>query len=255
MSELNIAGKGVLITGGCGGIGLGVAEAFAAAGKRVWLADKNIAGGEALQQRFPDVRCIEVDLGDCKQSDERLKPLLTGSDAPEILVNGVGYSPKYAASGERWTPWTMPLDHWRQILAINLDSIFYTTALALPAMIERKYGRVINIISVVSRMSGGGVAPVHYVTAKTGLLGLTRATAHEVGQYGITVNGISPGRIDTPMIHDVPDAVNEAIAKGLPLRRLGLPRDIAGSALFLASDLADYLTGLVIEVNGGGYMV
>lgn len=255
MSELNIPAKSVLITGGCGGIGLGVAEAFAAAGKRVWLADKNTAGGQALQQRFPDVRCIEVDLSDCKQIDERLKPLLTGSDAPEILVNGVGYSPKYAPSGDRWTTWTMPLDHWRQVLAINLDSIFYTTALALPTMIERKYGRVINIISLVSRMSGGGVAPVHYVTAKTGLLGLTRATAHEVGQYGITVNGINPGRIDTPMIHDVPDAVNEAIAKGLPLRRLGLPRDVAGSALFFASDLADYLTGVVVEVNGGGYMV
>lgn len=255
MSELSIRANSVLITGGCGGIGLGIAEAFAAAGKHVWLADRNCVGADDLRKRFPDVRCIEVDLSDFSQIDGRLKPLLTGADAPEILVNGVGYSPKYAPSGERWTPWTMPLDHWRQVLSINLDSIFYTTSLALPAMIDRKYGRVINIISMVSRMSGGGVAPIHYVTAKTGLLGLTRATAQEVGQYGITVNGINPGRIDTPMIRDVPDAVNASIAKGLPLRRLGLPRDVAGSALFFASDLADYITGAVVEVNGGGYMV
>lgn len=89
----------------------------------------------------------------------------------------------------------------------------------------------------------------------TTLLGLTRTTAQEVGPHGVTVNGINPGRIDTPMIHDVPDEVNQNIAKSLPLRRLGTPADIAGSALFLASDLADYLTGVVIEVNGGGYML
>ena len=137
---------------------------------------------------------------------------------------------------------------------VDLDSIFYTSALAIPKMIERGYGRIINIASMVSRTSGGGVAPVHYVTAKTALLGLTRATAQDAGRYGITVNAINPGRIDTPMIRDVPDKVNESIARSIPLKRLGTPQDVAGSALFLASRLADYLTGVVIEVNGGMYM-
>lgn len=255
MNTLNITAKSVLITGGCGGIGLGVAQAFAEQGKRVWLADRNVAGARMLTERFDSVRCIEVDLSDFAQIDARLKPLLQGADAPEVLINGVGHSPKYRASGERWTPWNMPIEHWRDVLTINLDSVFHVTSLALPTMIERRYGRVINIISVVSRMSGGGVAPVHYVTAKTGLLGLTRATAQEVGPHGVTVNAINPGRIDTPMIRDVPDEVNQQIARSLPLRRLGTPADVAGSALFLASDLADYLTGVVIEVNGGAYMV
>lgn len=254
MSELNIAGKTVLITGGCGGIGLGIAKAFAQGGKTVILADRNIEAGEALRRDYPNVQCIEVDLGDFAAIDAKLKPLLAGEDAPEILINGVGASPKYAPSGDRWTAWTMPLEHWRQVIGINLDTIFYTSSLAIPKMIERGYGRIINIASMVSRTSGGGVAPVHYVTGKTALLGLTRATAHETGKYGITVNAINPGRIDTPMIRDVPDKVNESIARSIPLKRLGTPADVAGSALFLASDLADYLTGVVIEVNGGMYM-
>jgi 3-oxoacyl-[acyl-carrier protein] reductase len=254
MSDLNIAGSRVLITGGCGGIGLGVASAFAALGKEVHLADRNVTPAADLRRRYANVHTIEVDLGDFAQIDAKLKPFLAGQDAPEILVNGVGASPKYAPSGERWTAWTMPLDHWRQVIAINLDTIFYTSSLAIPGMIERGYGRIINIASMVSRTSGGGVAPVHYVTAKTALLGLTRATAHETGRYGVTVNAINPGRIDTPMIRDVPDKVNESIARSIPLKRLGTPNDVAGSALFLASSLADYLTGVVIEVNGGMYM-
>lgn len=254
MKAHGISAKSVLITGGCGGIGLGIGRAFAEQGLKVWLVDRNVAGGQALKDEFSNVHTLEVDLSNCADIDTKLKPLLQAEDAPEVLVNGVGYSPKYKAPGERWTTWNMPLEHWREVVGINLDSIFYTTALALPRMMERRYGRVINIISVVSRMSGGGVAPAHYVTAKTGLLGLTRVTAQEVGQFGVTVNGINPGRIDTPMIHDVPDEVNKQIAATLPLRRLGTPADIAGSALFLASDMADYLTGMVIEVNGGGYM-
>ncbi len=255
MNTLNIRAKSVLVTGGCGGIGLGVGQAFAEQGKQVWLVDKNTAGANALTARFPNVKTLEVDLGDFAQVEQKLGPLLRGDDAPEVLINGVGWSPKYKQAGERWTAWNMPIEHWREVMAVNLDSVFLTTALALPRMIERRYGRVINIITVAARVGGGGVAPVHYVTAKTGLLGLTRVTAQEVGPHGVTVNGINPGRIDTPMIRDVPDEVNQAIAKGLPLRRLGTPADIAGSALFLASDLADYLTGVVIEVNGGGYML
>jgi len=233
---------------------MGIAEAFAQLGKDVVLADRNITPADELCKKYTNVRCIAVDLGNFSDIDEKLKPLLIGDGAPDILVNGVGYSPKYAPSGERWTAWTMPLDHWREVLTVDLDSIFYTSALAIPKMIERGYGRIINIASMVSRTSGGGVAPVHYVTAKTALLGLTRATAQYAGKYGITVNAINPGRIDTPMIRDVPDKVNESIARSIPLKRLGTPQDVAGSALFLASRLADYLTGVVIEVNGGMYM-
>ena len=98
------------------------------------------------------------------------------------------------------------------------------------------------------------MAPIHYVTAKTAVLGLTRVTAQEAGRYGITVNAVSPGRIDTPMIRDVPDKVNQSIARNIPLQRLGTPKDVAGAIVFLASELADYLTGVVIDINGGMYM-
>jgi 3-oxoacyl-[acyl-carrier protein] reductase len=254
MSGLEIRGTSVLITGGCGGIGLGIAVEFANRGLSVVLADRDISGARVLCAANPNVRCIEVDLSSFSAIDEKLKPLMSSDDAPDILVNGVGISPKYSPSGERWTAWTMPIDHWQDVLRVDLDSIFYTSGLILPKMIERGAGRIINIASMVSRTSGGGVAPVHYVTAKTALLGLTRVTAHEVGKYGITVNAINPGRIDTPMIQDVPEKVNQSIARSIPLQRLGTPKDVAGTAVFLASELADYLTGVVIEVNGGMHM-
>jgi 3-oxoacyl-[acyl-carrier protein] reductase len=255
MNGLEIRGKSVLITGGCGGIGLGVATEFANRGLSVLLADRDISGAAALCASNPNVRCIEVDLSSFRAIDEKLKPILTGNDAPDILVNGVGISPKYAPSGERWTAWNMPLDHWQDILRLDLDSIFYTTSLVLPKMIERRRGRIVNIASLVSRTSGGGVAPIHYVTAKTALLGLTRTTAQEAGPFGITVNAVNPGRIDTAMIRDVPEKVNQSIARNIPLQRLGTPKDIAGAIVFLASELADYLTGVVIEVNGGMHMM
>ena len=254
MNGLEIRGKSVLITGGCGGIGLGVATAFADRGLSVLLADRDTSGAAALCAANPNVRCIEVDLGNFSAIDAKLKPILTGDDAPDILVNGVGISPKYSPSGERWTAWTMPLDHWQDVLRVDLDSIFYTSSLVLPKMIERRSGRIINIASLVSRTSGGGVAPIHYVTAKTALLGLTRVTAQEAGPYGITVNAVNPGRIDTPMIRDVPEKVNQSIARNMPLQRLGTPKDVASAIVFLASELADYLTGVVIEVNGGMHM-
>lgn len=242
------------MTGGCGGMGLGVGEYFAQQGIGVVLVDKSVAPGQALAAKYPGlVQLIEIDLANHALVNERLGPMFAADDAPEVLINGAGWSPKYDAEGKPWKPWTMPLEHWQLVMGINVDATFNMCRLALPAMVKRKYGRIVNIASLAAR-TGGGVAPVHYVTSKAALLGMTKAIAKDVGQYNITVNAINPGRIDTPMIHDVPDEVNQGYAARIPLGRLGTPQDIAGTIAYLCSDLGDYLTGTTIEVNGGLYM-
>jgi 3-oxoacyl-[acyl-carrier protein] reductase len=250
---MEIRGKRVIITGGCGGIALGIAKLFAELDKRVILVDRNIEPGLQLAQEFSNVECIQLDMSDHQAVETRLGPLLNAEDSPEILVNAVGWSPKYDADGKPWKPWTIPMDHWREVVSVNVEAPFNMCRLALPKMIERRYGRIINIGSVVAR-NGGGVAPLHYVTSKAAVLGLTIGVAKDVAEFGITVNAVNPGRIDTPMIHDVSEETNRFLMSRIPLGRFGRPRDVAGSVAFLASDYADYITGTAIEVNGGLYV-
>ncbi len=250
---MHIRGQSALVTGGCGGIGRSIGERFAAAGLRVLLADRDVRAGEELRRRHSNVETIEVDLGDHREIDRVLRPRLKDLDAPDILVNGVGISPKSDARGSAWRTWEMPIEQWQQVLDVNLTAYFYCSQIVLPRMIARRAGRIVNIASLAAR-TGGYVAPAHYVATKAGVLGLTKIMAKETGPFGITVNAINPGRIDTPMIHDVSEEVNQSYVARIPLGRLGQPDDVASVVLFLASDLADYLTGTAVEVNGGLYM-
>ena len=249
---MDIKGDHVLVTGGCGDIGLGIARAFLDQGKRVTLVDLDIVPGKALAAEHGRISLVELDLADADAVETRLGPLARLPDAPDVLINGVGWTPKTNPEGKPWTTWEMPVEHFSRVVAVNLTAVFQCTGLFIPAMLERGHGRIINIASLATRI-GGAVAPVHYVSGKSGVLGLTKVVARELGGTGLTINAINPGRIDTRMIKDVADEVNQAIAARIPVGRLGLPSDVAKVCLFLASDLADYLTGTTIEVNGGLY--
>lgn len=248
-----IVGERVWITGGCGGIGLAMAEAFASAGRAVVLFDRDVEPGAALSERFPEVRRIAVDLSDPAAIDAALPPLLEAGDAPDILVNNVGISPKYDAQGNRLRSWTLTLGDWEHVFATNVTAYFLCARHVIPGMIERGGGRIINIASYAAR-TGGYQPAVHYVASKAAVLGLTKGLAKDLGRHGILVNAINPGRIETAMTRDVSDEVNQALIPSIPVGRLGLPDDIAKATLFLASTLADYLTGTALEVNGGLYM-
>jgi 3-oxoacyl-[acyl-carrier protein] reductase len=250
---MKIRGNSVLITGGCGGIGMEMAQAFLAEGKRVILVDRAVARGEALAAGHIGVTCIRCDLADADDVVAALAPVFAHEDAPDILINNVGISPKFDKDGNRVTVWTMPLEDWEQVFATNVRSYFLCTKLALPRMIDRGYGRIINIASYAARTTGYQAA-THYVASKAAVLGLTKSVAKEVTPLGINVNAINPGRIATVMTQDVSEDVNRALLDSIPARRLGRPDDIAKVAVFLASDLADYLTGTAIEVNGGLYL-
>jgi NAD(P)-dependent dehydrogenase (short-subunit alcohol dehydrogenase family) len=146
----------------------------------------------------------------------------------------------------------MTSDMWDDVMHVNLDGTFYCTKAFIEGMLERKYGRVINISSVVGRMGNFGQA--NYTASKAGMIGLTKALAKEFAGKGVTVNAIAPGFIETDMVKGVPDEVMDKILSRIPLGRLGKASEVAGTVAFLASQEGDYITGQVIDINGGLYI-
>jgi NAD(P)-dependent dehydrogenase (short-subunit alcohol dehydrogenase family) len=250
---MQIAGRTVFITGGCGGIGLAAAQRFLEQGKLVVLIDKDTEKGRAAFNGSTSVRLVQVDLSDREQLAASLRELSSEGISPDVLVNNAGISPKFDAEGNRLKVWTIDLDQWDQVMAVNLTSYFQCIRHCLPEMIERRTGRIINVGSYAAR-TGGYQATSHYQVSKSAIFGLTRAVAKEAAPFGITVNTVNPGRIMTSMTADVSPEVNEQFIKSVPLGRLGVPDDVAKAIVFLASDHADYITGAAIEVNGGVFM-
>jgi 3-oxoacyl-[acyl-carrier protein] reductase len=249
------AGQTVIVTGAVGGIGSAIVEGFVAQGARVGLIDFDRSGGQAFEARLRadghTVKFVDADVSSfeaCKRAYEAIAAELGGVD---ILVNNVGISPK--TEGRALRVFEMPPTEWEKVVAVNLNSVFYMTHLASPHMVEQRAGRVINMSSVAGKAYCDIVA-AHYAATKAGLLGLTRHWAAELGEFNITVNGLAPGRISTPLLKSVPQEINDAVARVTALKRLGTPEEVADACLFLASDQARFVTGQVLDVAGGWLM-
>ncbi|EFF73806.1 SDR family oxidoreductase [Achromobacter piechaudii] len=250
-----LQGQVALVTGAVGGIGAAIVEGLLAQGARVGLVDFNAQAGqafeEALKERGHDVVFAHADVAhydSCQAAYERITSEL---GAATILVNNVGISPK--TDGRALKVWEMPPAEWDRVVSVNLNSVFYMTRLATPHMVKQRQGRVINMSSVAGKAYCDIVA-AHYAATKAGLIGLTRHWAAELGPYDVTVNGLAPGRISTPLLKSVPQEINDAVAQVTALRRLGTPEEVADACLFFASDQARFVTGQVLDVAGGWLM-
>ena len=245
----------VLITGAAGGIGAAIAERYAQDGAAVGLVDVDAVAGRALAARLTQAgyfaHFAKADVGhylECEASCHAIEAALGPIDT---LVNNAGISPKHG--GKPMPIWEMDPAEWQQVIDVNLNSVFNFVRHLTPGMVERKFGRIVSMSSVAGKAYLDIVA-AHYSTTKAALIGMTRHLAGELGPYGITVNALAPGRIDTSMVAGAPPASNDAVIGVTPLRRLGKPVEVADACLFLTSRQADFITGQVIDVAGGWLM-
>jgi 3-oxoacyl-[acyl-carrier protein] reductase len=241
-----------IVTGGASGIGAATARALAREGARVVVMDINPASlvkmeAEMKKEGYPFF-ALQGDVASEGVVEDLMKQTLSRFGGIDLLVNNAGISPKH--QGKKANLWEMPIAEWDRVMAVNIRGYFLCCHFAVPTMIERKGGAIVNVASIAAKV-GSAITGCHYVISKAGVVGLTKVLAREVAEYGIRVNAVAPGRIDTPMILDVPRELNEQITKAVPLKRLGKSEDVADGILFLLSDAASYITGLVLDINGG----
>jgi 3-oxoacyl-[acyl-carrier protein] reductase len=237
------------ITGASRGIGRACALALADAGARVAVAARNTAQLEELAgqiragggEAFP----IAIDMLDAGSIREAFARTAKEFGPVSILVNNAGITKDGLAL-------RMKKDDWDNVLATNLTGSFLAIQQVLQHMLRERWGRIINISSVVGEMGNPGQA--NYVASKAGLIGLTKAIAQEMGSRNITVNAVAPGFVQTDMTASLSEDLKDNMLGHIPLKRIGKPEDVAAAVRFLASDEASYITGHVLDVNGGLYM-
>ncbi len=241
--------KVALVTGASQGIGRETAHALAQAGAKVAIAARNEEKLATLAQEISsnggEAFAIRMDVADAEQIKAGFKAVLEKFGKLDILVNN-------AAITRDGLAMRMKVDDWEAVLRTNLTGAHLCTQQALPVMMKARAGRIINIASIVAEMGNAGQS--NYVASKAGLIGLTKAIAVEIASRNITVNAIAPGFIETPMTDVLPDKVKEELKTRIPLGRMGTGRDVAAAIVFLASDEAAYITGHVLDVNGGMYL-
>jgi 3-oxoacyl-[acyl-carrier protein] reductase len=244
-----LTNKIALVTGASQGIGRETAFALAGAGAKVALAARNEEKLASLVQEITakggEALALKMDVANADEVKAGFKQLLEKFARLDILVNNAAITRDSLAI-------RMKPDDWDAVLRTNLTGAHLCIQQALSPMMKARAGRIINITSVVAQSGNAGQA--NYVAAKAGLIGLTKAIAVEIASRNITVNAVAPGFIETPMTDVLPDTVKEELKKRIPLGRMGSPRDVTSAILFLASDEAAYITGHILNVNGGMHL-
>jgi acetoacetyl-CoA reductase len=234
-----------LVTGGVRGIGLAICEALMAEGARVAAGySRNGPAADAFLETHRD-RGATIHQGtieDHADCERVVAEVIEQHGRLDILINNAGITMDRTV--RRMTP-----EEWDHVLRVNLNGAFYMSRASLPHMIDRGYGRIVNISSVVGER--GNVGQANYAASKAGQFGLTMSLALEVANKGITVNCVAPGFIETDMTGAVPEEIMQRVIEGIPMRRLGRPEEVARVVLFLAEPASSYITGQVYSINGG----
>lgn len=240
--RIDLTGKTALVTGASRGIGESIARRLAEAGAHVLVAARSAERVNQLASELGNATGVELDIAAADVRD-RIGALL--KERPiDILVNNAGITDDDLFI-------RMKPEAWSNVIRTNLDSAFNITQEVVKKMIRARWGRVINISSVVGLMGNPG--QVNYASSKAALIGFTKALALEIGSRNVTVNAIAPGYIQTAMTDAMTDDAKEKLTERIALKRLGTPDDIANAVVFLASEQASYITGTVLNVSGGLY--
>ena len=247
--NMHLKEQTALVTGASRGIGKAIAERFGRAGACIVGTATTKEGAARIDSAFREAGIngggYVLDISADESVAHLGEAMKTGEIKPSILVNNAGITRDNLML-------RMKQQEWDEVIDTNLNSVYRLCKLCLRDMVKARYGRIINVTSVVALSGNPGQA--NYVAAKSGIIGFTRALAQEIGSRGITANCIAPGFIDTDMTAVLPAEQREKLLEQIPLGRLGLAEDIAHAAEFIASPAAGYITGEVINVNGGMYM-
>lgn len=241
------SGRVALVTGASRGIGRAIAEALAEQGIRVVGTATSDGGAQAIEERLASLggTGMRLDVADPDSVAEVLRNITERFDAPLILVNNAGITRDNILM-------RMKEDEWQDVMDTNLSALYRTSKAVLRGMTKARWGRIVNITSVVGAMGNAGQS--NYAATKAGAAGFTRALAREIGARNITVNAVAPGFIDTDMTQALGDEQRKALLAQIPLARLGEAKEVAALVAFLCSDNAAYITGETLHINGGMYM-
>lgn len=243
-----ITGQVALVTGAAKGIGFSIAQALGQCGARVAIADLDLGAAQRaaalLVEQGIDAQGFAVDVADEQQVLALVAAITGAMGAVEILVNNAGIvstGPLLEVSAQAWN----------RLLAVDLSSVFFCAKAVLPAMMDRRRGRIINIASVAGKRGGGLLGNSCYAAAKGGVIALTKGLARECGPFNITANAVTPALTDTEMTSVLAPEARARVLSDMPLGRAGTPRDIAAAVCFLACDAASFITGEIMDVDGG----
>ena len=246
---MKLTGKVALVTGAAQGIGKAIALLLARNGADLVVSDINLEKAEETAKEIraigPKAMAVKVDVANWSDVERMVTGILEKLAKIDILVNNAGITRDKLIL-------RMTEEDWDAVLGVNLKGTFNCTKAVVRHMAKQRSGKIVNIASVVGEMGNAGQA--NYSASKAGVIGLTKTIAREYAQRGINVNAIAPGYIETPMTEALPEKAKEELRKLIPMERLGKPEDVAEAVLFLVSEESSYITGQVLNVNGGIYM-
>ena len=242
---INFSNKKIIITGATGGIGNELVKKFVSLKGEVLATGTNEEKLENLKKNYPSIETVKFDISKHSEIESFIEQASSKLNGLDVLVNNAGITLDNLSL-------RMKSDEWQKVIDINLSSTFYTCKYALKKMLKTKFGRIINITSIVGHT--GNIGQANYTASKAGMIAMSKSLAIEYAKKNITINCVSPGFIQTNMTDQINDEIKKSLMSRIPMNKLGNGEDVSNSVAFLASDAASYITGETIHVNGGMYM-
>ena len=237
--------KKILVTGATGGIGHALVKKFVSLNANVLATGTKIEKLDSLKNEFPNINILKFDISNHSKIEEFVENVYSQLVGLDVLINNAGINKDNLSL-------RMKEDEWKKVIDINLGSTFLLCRSAIKKMLKNKYGRIVNITSIVGHT--GNLGQANYAASKAGIIGMTKSLALEYAKKNITLNCVSPGFIKTNMTENILENVKAMLTSRIPMSKLGSGEDVANSVAFLSSDEASYITGETIHVNGGMYM-
>ena len=242
---INFKNKKILITGATGGIGKALVKKFVSLEGSVLATGTKTEKLEALKKEFSNINILKFDISDHSKIEEFIENVSSQLNGLDVLVNNAGINVDNLSL-------RMKDEEWKKVIDVNLGSTFFLCKYAIKKMLKNKYGRIVNITSVVGHT--GNIGQANYAASKAGINGMSKSLAIEYAKKNITINCVSPGFIQSKMTDNIVESIKAVLTSRIPMAKLGTGEDVSNTVAFLSSDAASYITGETIHVNGGMYM-